>query len=84
MSRLVWYGFRVVCRWFNVEGGPVLCLSTVWCVVCVLCAVLDSSEAGLCFASCNVALPLVLCEVAPWCDLPWCGMWYVVCGVGVV
>ena len=55
-------------------------------MVCVVCAVLVSSEAGLCFASCNFAPPLVLCEVAPWCDLPWCGMWYVVlvsCEAGI-
>ena len=51
MSRIVWYGFRVVCLWFSVEGGPVLCLSKVWCVVCV---VLVSSEAGLCRVSVGV------------------------------
>jgi hypothetical protein len=53
----------------------------VWCVVC---GVLVSSEAGLCFASCSFVLPLVVCEVAHCCDLPWCGMWYVVCGVVLV
>ena len=47
----------------------------VWCVVC---GVLVSSEAGLCFASCSFVLPLAVCEVAHCCDLPWCGMWYVV------
>ena len=49
----------------------------LWCGVWgVVCVVLVSSEAGLCFASCGFVLPLVLCEVAPWCDVPWCGMWY--------
>jgi hypothetical protein len=51
----------------------------VWCVCYARCWF----RLRLVFVLPRVTLRclLVLCEVAPWCDLPWCGMWYVVCGM---